>query len=381
METPSQRAATTRRIRKRAAQWQGLARPAPADLADKLQEHLTEASRATWTRPPLSAEAVAWKQLEYLGEAYSYLNRARRAGKVAPGYIGGLRLARTGTAALLDALSRFAIEPAPSRAPTIEAGDLIENGGALARVVRVRSDASRYLFHLEGGAVVAVANDEEIPAIRPADFRVWNDERKAREDAERERQDAARERILSNFHAAFLPAWQARDWQAVRGAISACYAAWPETGNRFGKARDFVKWQIARITGQPHDRRQTGTGRKTGAWADMGFKGHMRREGVLCGRLAWLRGLPGYDPSDRREAVKVRRTWGDVVFVSGASLRGERWGDWVTGLTAQGRPSSRAKMVHCDTIAEILPAKPARKVDATDAPERCRRTMDLPLAA
>lgn len=381
METPAQRAATTRRIRKRAEQWKSLARPAPADLADKLQEHLADASRATWTRPPLSAEAVAWKQLEYLTEAYSYLNRARRAGKVAPGYIGGLRLARTGTAALLDALSRFAIEPAPSRAPTIEAGDLIESGGALARVVRVRSDASRYLFHLEGGAVVAVANDEEIPAIRPADFKVWNEERKAREREESERRDAVHKRIMAEFQAAFLPAWQARDWQAVRGAISACYAAWPETGNRFGKARDFVKWQIARITGQPHDRRQTGTGRKTGAWADMGFKGHMRREGVLCGRLAWLRGLPGYDPSDRREAVKVRLRWGGDAWVCGASLRGARWGDWIERLNAQGKPSNRTKPVHCDLIAEILPAKPARKVDATDAPERCRRTMELPLAA
>lgn len=349
-----QKAAATRRIKKRAAEWRKGTRPDAGDVAAQLAEYIDrETAPNNYSRPAHSAEALLWHQLERLAEALSRLGR-RVNGKRDHGWIGAIRLRRTALAALLETLAGQDIAPTPVSEYAIKPGDMLLHGGDLVRVVeKVANLDTGTVFTLEGGAVVKCRDRDELPALRPADFRVWNEERDRREAEKREADSTAYREAVHAFDDAYMAAWQARDWPAVRGAISAFHTATAGLPrNWYGRPRRNIVERIAmlRELPQPYDRKTGNPHSRRG-----GFKRHMQTERAVLQHLAWLRALPGFDFADPRTSLPARSIWGEEIRICAASL--QEPGTFVNKTNKAGQVTSRSGSIQRDWIAEVLPER------------------------
>lgn len=346
--SPATRAAATRRIRKRAADWRAQVRPPALDgneeTGAKVREHIEQASAVTFMRPPLATESILAMQRRHLESAMAGLARSRRASRtwerIQPGYIGGVRLARVGLAALTAALDGVHIGPKLTRCRAINAGDLVEVAGVLERVTGSTGDS----ITLESGDTLT---GEEFAAIRPADAEEYREAIEQRAKAERDRLRDIYETATAQFATAFAHAWAARDFDALRAAVTACHAAFEPLGRHYGTAREAITHRAAIIReGKPPRYPKRGQ-------CARGFASHIARERELQRRLTWCRNLPGWQPNDSREVVTVKDYAGRRIRVSGAALRGDRWGQHIPRVNAAGEVTRRTGSVHESSIVAI----------------------------
>ena len=342
--SPAKKAAATRRIRKRAELWRSYVEPETGNTAARVAEFLETATRPTWSRPPLSREAILWHQLQHLVDAYGWVAKCRRNGGT-PGGIGSLRAARVGMAALLDAIDSADCSAKPTRLMAICAGDLIQVEGKLERVAEKLRDG----FRLEDGSeLFPIA--EEVPALQPADAREYRREKEARERAEREADSQYFEDVRESFDSRYRVAWEARDWEAVRAAVEHARAAFRPLEGKYGTARQLITHR-AHVIREGSPPRYPATPRHA-----KGFAQHVTRERALVERLAWLQTLPGFALTDRRDVVTVKDRTGRRLRVSGRALRDFRRGDYVDRVNREGVVTSRTGTVWRHQIAAVIPA-------------------------
>lgn len=356
--TGAQRAAATRRIKRRAAQWRAETRPDfdPVKAETELAEHLAALTRPNaFGRPPLSAEAILWRQFAGLCELSGQV--ASRRLRI-PSRIGGLRKRRKGMAALLTALDGVTVAPQETCCGVIDRGDMILHNGRLVRSEGHTSDAASYTFNLEGGGKLRVEGDT-LPAIRPADFDLFNDEWRARESAKHADEQERRKMAYDAFGDAYKPAAEARDWPAVRAAIAAFKVASLDF-QEARRMRELVKCRIAMILETPPGTRELARRRYRHPDArHRGFACYMAREASARARLARIAAIPGFDPADRRALVKAKDIHGRELRLSGEDLRAFDWrrGEWLAKCNAAGVATRRTGSTSIDYVKEIIPAK------------------------
>lgn len=360
---------TTRRIRRRAAEWKALTRP--SDTAEQVALHLTRmrssmATGRTGTgNPPLSPDAIAAQIGKNFAAVFAQVrDKSRRT----PATIGYLRNAYAVLAAAGPLLASAPRQFGDASPYSLACGDLVLHEGIECRVINSAGGRGGHRIETACGAVIEVKSGAHVLALRPADRDAFEQRRRAQGDAAYKRTRARADAAIRAFDDAYTAAIAAGCWPAVQRACDALRRAWP-----YEQPRSTIKARIRMLTDGPADRREGGGFRRWGT-VRRGFKSHVAAEKELQRRRDVLAAIPGFDPNDRRDVVPVKTGGGKIVKVCGASLRGDRsMGDWVRRVNDKGQIILRGRntTVGMHSIVEIVPAKvrkPKAVAPAAQAP-------------